>query len=162
MYIYIYLFFFDVTEPFKHKPFRTCPEHLQISSESLQLWGAMPLTFQKETQDFRYLFFVNESDGRYMVMLISGVCTMTECLSFVSAYPVDMITPNVQHRIPRGDMYFQHEVTIKVKCYNQPGQTMPDWLKYLAEQFGGKLRFTDAYTFHLAKHFLMANWPGPW
>ena len=68
---------------------------------------------------------------------------MTECLSFVSAYPVDMITPNVQHRIPRGDMYFQHEVTIKVKCYNQPGQTMPEWLKYLAEQFGGKLRFTD-------------------
>ena len=84
---------------------------------------------------------------------------MTECLSFASAYPVDMITPNVQHRIPRGDMYFQHEVTIKVKCYNQPGQTMPDWLKYLAEQFGGKLRFTDAYTCHVAKHFLMANWP---
>ena len=89
---------------------------------------------------------------------------MTECLSFVSAYPVDMITPNVQHRIPRSDMYFQHEVTIQVKSYNpeKPGQTMPDWLKYLAEQFGGKLRFTDAYTFHLAKHFLMANWPGPW
>ena len=118
----------------------------------------MPLVFQKEPPDYRYMIFVNESGGRYMVMLISGVCTMEECRSYVSAYPADMITPAEQHKIPRKNMHFQHNVTTNVDCYNpqRPGQSMPDWLVYLAEHFG-QLRFIDAYTFHVAKHFLLSN-----
>ena len=83
---------------------------------------------------------------------------MEECRSYVSAYPADMITPAEQHKIPRKNMHFQHNVTTNVDCYNpqRPGQSMPDWLVYLAEHFG-LLRFIDAYTFHVAKHFLLSN-----
>ena len=118
----------------------------------------MPLVFQKEPPDYRYMIFVNESGGRYMVVLKSGVCTMEECRSYVSAYPADMITPAEQHKIPRKKMHFQHKVTTNVDCYNpqRPGQSMPDWLVYLAEHFG-LLRFIDAYTFHVTKHFMLSN-----
>ena len=53
---------------------------------------------------------------------------------------------------------FQHDVKVRVDCYypTAPGQSMPDWLVYLAEHFG-QLRFIDAYTFHVAKHFLLSN-----
>ena len=94
-----------------------------------------------------------------MVMLISGVCTMEECLSFVSAYPTHVITPSEQHKIPRKNMHFQQTaVTTNVDWYNPewPGQPMPDWLVYLAEHFG-LLRFIDAYTFHVTKHFMLSN-----
>ena len=119
----------------------------------------MPLVFQKEPPDYRYMIFANESGGRYMVMLISGVCTMEECLSFVSAYPTDVITPSETHKIPRKNMHFQHtSVTTNVDWYNPglPGQPMPDWLVYLAEHFG-LLRFIDAYTFHVTEHFMLSN-----
>ena len=84
---------------------------------------------------------------------------MAECRSFVSAYPVDTITQAEKRKIPRTHMHFQHDdVEVKVDCYspNAPGQSMPDWLVYLAEHFG-QLRFIDAYTFHVAKHFLLSN-----
>ena len=83
---------------------------------------------------------------------------MAECLSFVSAYPADFITPAEKHKIPRGNVHFQHTVTTKVDCYNPArlGQSMPDWLVYLAEHFG-LLRFIDAYTFHVTKHFMLSN-----
>ena len=86
---------------------------------------------------------------------------MEECLSFVSAYPTDVITPAEQHKIPRKNMHFQHTaVTTNVDSYDPewewPGQPMPDWLVYLAEHFG-LLRFIDAYTFHVTKHFMLSN-----
>ena len=120
----------------------------------------MPLVFKKETPDYRYMFFVHESAGRYVVIQISGVCTMAECFSFVSAYPADRITPAQQHKIPRDNLHFQYKVTTKVRCYNpaRPGQSMPDWLVYLAKHFG-LLLFIDAYTFHVTKHFLLSNSP---
>ena len=118
----------------------------------------MPLVFQKETPDYRYMVVVAESGGRHVVMLISGVCTMAECGSFVSAYPPDEIIHDKQHKIPRTTRNFQHDVKVRVDCYypRAPGQSMPDWLVYLAEHFG-QLRFIDAYTFHVAKHFLLSN-----
>ena len=116
----------------------------------------MPLVFRKEPPDYRYMMFVNESGGRYVVMLISGFCTIEECHSYVNAYPAD---PRAEkHRIPRNNMHFQHKVTTKVDCYHpeMPGQPMPDWLLYLAEHFG-LLRFIDAYTFQVTKHFMLSN-----
>ena len=119
----------------------------------------MPLVFQKETLDYRYMIFVvKQSSGRHVVMLISGVCTMAECRSYVSAYPADRVTRSQQHKIPRNHLHFQHDVKVKVDSYypKAPGQSMPDWLVYLAEHFG-LLRFIDAYAFHVAKHFLLSN-----
>ena len=83
---------------------------------------------------------------------------MAECRSFVSAYPADMITPAEQHKIPRTNMHFHHKVTTQVRCYHpaRPGQSMLDWLVYLAEHFG-LLRFIDAYTFQVTKHFMLSN-----
>ena len=83
---------------------------------------------------------------------------MEECRSFVSAYTADMITPAEQHKIPRTNLHFQHKVTTKVDFYNpeRPGQSMPDWLVYLAEHFG-LLRFIDAYTLQVTKHFMLSN-----
>ena len=83
---------------------------------------------------------------------------MAECFSFVIAYPADRITPAEQCKIPHANVHFQHKVTTKVDCYNpeRPGQSMPDWLVYLAEHFG-LLRFIDAYTFHVTKHFMLSN-----
>ena len=120
----------------------------------------MPLVFQKETPDYRYMIFVvKQSSERHVVMLISGVCTMAECRMFVSAYPPDEIIHDKEHKIPRTmTRNFQHDVKVRVDCYypRAPGQSMPDWLVYLAEHFG-QLRFIDAYTFHVAKHFLLSN-----
>ena len=83
---------------------------------------------------------------------------MAECRMFVSAYPHDAITRAEKHKIPRTNMNFQHDVKVKVDSYypKAPGQSMPDWLVYLAEHFG-LLRFIDAYAFHVAKHFLLSN-----
>ena len=117
----------------------------------------MPLVFQKETPDYRYMIFVKESGGRYVVMLIQGVCTMAECRSFASVYPVHFITPAEAYKIPDAEVHFQHEVTSNVSGFSvaYPGQSTPDWLIYFAEHFG-QLRFIDAYTFHVSKHLCFA------
>ena len=83
---------------------------------------------------------------------------MAECRMFVSAYPHVAITWAEKHKIPLTTTHFQHDMKLNVECYSPaaPGQSMPDWLVYLAEHFG-QLRFIDAYTFHVAKHFLLSN-----
>ena len=83
---------------------------------------------------------------------------MAECRMFVSAYPHVAITWAEKHEIPLTTTHFQHDMKLNVECYAPaaPGQSMPDWLVYLAEHFG-QLRFIDAYTFHVAKHFLLSN-----
>ena len=122
--------------------------------------GAMPLVFQDEAPDYRYMILAKESGGRYVVMLISGVCTLAECCAFVSAYPDYKITTNDVNEIPDYKMYFQHEVTTKVSGFSpkEPGQSMLAWLIYFAEHFG-QLRFIDAYTFHVSKHLLLSMCP---
>ena len=63
------------------------------------------------------------------------------------------VPPDKRHTIPRSKDYFQHEVSVLVKgiC---TGQQMPDWLEFMTDHFGGTMRFCDAYTFHVTKHFL--------
>ena len=92
-------------------------------------------------------------------MLITGICSMEECFSFISKYPSGAVTPDKRHTIPQSSDHFRHEVTVKVKGISTEkiSQKMPDWLEYMTDQFGGTMRFCDAYTFHIARHFMLAN-----
>ena len=119
----------------------------------------MPIKFRKEAPNFKYLFFVAEFAGRYTIIRISGICTMQECSKFIRDYPTSQIPPSKLHTIPRFEEYFEGEVAVDAKAFTPAtiGQEMPEWLTYLADEFGDKLEFVDPYTFHVATHFLLAN-----
>ena len=119
----------------------------------------MPIKFQKEAPNFKYLFFVAEFAGRYTIIRISGICTMQECSKFIRDYPTSQIPLIKPHTIPRVDEYFEGEITVDAKAFTPGtiGLEMPEWLTYLADEFGDKLEFVDPYTFHVASHFLEAN-----
>ena len=119
----------------------------------------MPIKFPTEALNFKYLIFVDATEGRRTIITIAGICTMKECFAFISKYPSGTITPDKKHTIPQSTEYFEHEVSVEVKgiCAEKASQKMPDWLEYMKDQFGGTLRFCDAYTFHVAMHFMLAN-----
>ena len=124
----------------------------------------MPIVFPTEAEDFKYLIFVDANEGRRTIIRITGVCTMKECLNYISKYPTGVVTPDKKHTIPKSTEYFEHIVEVDVKGISAGGasQKMPDWLEYLSEQFGGTLRFCDAYTFHITTHFLLDNMGKSW
>ena len=118
----------------------------------------MPIKFPTEAQHFKYLIFVDAIEGRRTIISIAGICSMQECYTFISKYPSGAVTPDKMHTIPQSSEYFEHEVTVKVKGISteKASQKMPDWLEYMYDQFGGTLRFCDAYTFHIARHYMLA------
>ena len=113
----------------------------------------MPIKLDPAAPSDRYLIFVNEMAQRRTITMITGQCSINECSNFVSNYPMHFVPPDKRHTIPRSKDYFQHEVSVLVKgiC---TGQQMPDWLEFMTDHFGGTMRFCDAYTFHVTKHFL--------
>ena len=121
----------------------------------------MPIKLQLEAPDFKYLFFIDESEeGRCTIIMITGICSMEECVTFISKYPTSFIPPEKKnHMIPKSEEHFQHAVTVQVRGIStaEAGQKMPKWVEYLVEQFSGTVQFTDAYTFHVARHFVRAH-----
>ena len=119
----------------------------------------MPIKLPTEAHNFKYLFFVDETEGRRTVITIAGIGTMTECLNFIGNYPSGAVTPDRKHTIPQSTEYFEHEVKVEAKGFSavRASQRMPGWLEYIKDQFGGTLRFCDAYTFHVAMHFMQTN-----
>ena len=118
----------------------------------------MPLAFQRQSQDYRYMLFAKEIDNRQkFAVLMQGVCTLEECEAWLNAYPL-WAFPDPDE-IPRNKDYFQHENQVKthvigvtsVSCLR--GVTgMPAWW-YRFEQEFGQFRFTDPYSFHVWRHF---------
>ena len=84
---------------------------------------------------------------------------MAECFTFINNYPIEAITPDKKHLIPSSTDCFQFDVKVKVRGFNvaNAGQKMPGWLELFTEQFGGRMQFTDAYTFHVMKHFMLSH-----
>jgi hypothetical protein len=121
----------------------------------------MPIKFE-EWPDARHLIFVNEwtgKSGRRIIFLIEGNCNMAECFCFISKYPVEEITAANQGLIPITTDVFENTVSVRVKgiSTSYEGQRMPDWLEYITEEFGGRMRSTDAYTFHIMKHIVLSK-----
>jgi hypothetical protein len=121
--------------------------------------ATMPIKFPTEAQNFKYLIFVDATEGRRTISTIVGICSMKECFTFISKYPSGAVTPDKKQTIPQSKEYFEHEVSVKVMGIStvKASQKMPDWLEYMSDQFGGTLRFCDAYTFHVARHYMLAN-----
>ena len=113
----------------------------------------MPIKLDPTDPSVRYLILVNEMAERRTITLITGQCSMDECVNFVSNYPIHVVPPNKKHTIPLSKDYFQHEVSVQVKgfCTARPGQKMPDWLEYMTVHFGSAMRFCDAYIY-LSRH----------
>ena len=124
----------------------------------------MPIIFPTEAEDFKYLIFVDATEGRRTIIAITGICTMKECFNYISKYPSGIVTPDKKHTIPQSTEYFEHKVSVEVKGISagRASQKMPDWLEYLNDQFGGTLRFCDAYTFHVTMRFLLDNMGKTW
>ena len=118
----------------------------------------MPIKFG-QWPDAKHFIFVNERTDRRVIFLIEGNCDMDECFRFVSNYPMDEISAANEHLIPISTDVFQHIVNVKVKAFNTSvaEQVMPDWLQYFTNEFGGTMRFTDTYTFHIMRHLLLTN-----
>lgn len=121
----------------------------------------MPIKLQLEAPDFKYLLFIDKSEeGRCLIIMITGICSMEECFTFISKYPTSFLTPEKKnHMIPQSEEHFQHEVTVEVRGIStaEAGQKMPKWVESLVEQFSRTVQFTDAYTFHVARHFVRAH-----
>ena len=118
----------------------------------------MPIKFE-EWPDAKHLIFVNEWKGRRVIFLIEGNCNMEECFRFISRYPMEVITAANEGLVPITTDFFEHTIRMNVKglSTSYEGQRMPDWLQYLTDEFGGKMRFTDAYTFHIMKHLVLSK-----
>ena len=118
----------------------------------------MPLTFNC-SPDAKYMIFVKESAdaGRRIIILIEGPCKMEECVIFVMRYPTDFITAATEHTIPISSDCFEREVTVQVRCFTTAteGQEMPEWLEYFTNEYGGRMRFIDSYTFNIMRHVLV-------
>ena len=130
-----------------------------LRHNQLYFIATMPIKFQKEAANFKYLLFVDVSEGRRTIIMITGICSMEECFTFISKYPTRAITPDKKQAIPHSNEHFQHEVTVNVRGFNteKVGQKMPEWLEHLTDQFGGTMRFSDSYTFHIARRFMLAH-----
>ena len=117
----------------------------------------MPLMFENPP-DAKYLIYVKEStnEDRRIVILIEGVCKMEECVTFILRYPTNVITAATEHTIPISSDCFEGEVNVQVRGYTMAtaGQVIPKWLEFLTNEYGGTIRFTDAYTFNTMKHML--------
>ena len=119
----------------------------------------MPIRFPTEDQNFKYLIFVEATEGRRTIIMIAGTCSMEECVTFIRKYPAGAVTPDKMQTIPQSKEHFEHEMSVKVMGISteKVSQKMPDWLEYVSDQFGGTLRFCDAYTFYVARHYILAN-----
>lgn len=121
----------------------------------------MPIKLQLEAPDFKYLLFVidKSEEGRCLIIMITGICSMEECFTFISKYPTSFLTPEKKNHIPQSEEHFQHEVTVEVRGIStaEAGQKMPKWVESLVEQFSRTVQFTDAYTFHVERHFVRAH-----
>ena len=118
----------------------------------------MPVKFE-EWPDAKYIIFVNKWKDRRVIFIIEGKCTMEECTRFVSKYPMEAITSANEGLVPITTDIFENAINMNVMgiCTSYEGQRMPDWLQYLTDDFGGRMRFTDAYTFHILKHMVLTK-----
>ena len=84
---------------------------------------------------------------------------MEECFRFVSKYPMEVITSANEGLVPITTDIFENTINMNVKgiSTSYEGQKMPDWLQYLTDEFGGRMRFSDAYTFHVLKHTVLTK-----
>ena len=113
----------------------------------------MPIKFE-EWPNAKHLIFVNEYKDRRVIFFIEGNCNMEECFRFISKYPMETITAANERLIPITTDVFKHTVSMKVRGLNTSyeGQTIPDWVQHFTNEFGGRMRFIDAYTFHVMSH----------
>ena len=72
---------------------------------------------------------------------------------------MEEITAANKRLIPITSDVFKHTVSMKVKgiSTSYEGQTMPDWIQYLTNEYGGRMRFIDAYTFHVMRHIVLTQ-----
>ena len=84
---------------------------------------------------------------------------MEECSRFVSKYPMEVITSANEGLVPITTDIFENAINMNVMgiCTSYEGQRMPDWLQYLTDDFGGRMRFTDTYTFHIVKQMVLTK-----
>ena len=117
----------------------------------------MPLKFDC-SPDIKHMIFVKESAdaGRRIIILIEGTCKMEECVTFVMRYPTDFITAATEHTIPISSDCFEQEVNVQVRCFTteKEGQKIPEWFEFFTNEYGGRMRFIDAYTFNIMRHML--------
>ena len=115
--------------------------------------SAMPLVAAGEDKgpDIRYMIMAVFTDRKFWVIFISGVCSLSECRSFVSACAKDKGVPLFQQYFEAEDMdvltWVIRDKTGRLRFW-QTGT-----LGYFAEAFQ-ECAFTDAYTFHTSRHFL--------
>ena len=122
----------------------------------------MPIAFSSPPEA-RFVIFVKQEEDRRVVILIEGFFDMDECVNFVMRYPSEVVTEANAHTVPIASDCFNQDVHVQVRCFTMatPGQTIPAWLNYITREYGGRLRFIDAYTFHVERHalFQYANYP---
>ena len=118
----------------------------------------MPVKFE-ECPEAKHLIFVKEGEDRRLIFLIQGDCTMEECFCFISKYPMEVISKANEGLVPITTDIFENEMDMNVKgiSTSYEGQAMPEWLQHLTNEFGGRMRFIDAYTFHVFKHIVLTK-----
>ena len=113
----------------------------------------MPLVAAGEDKgpDIRYMIMAVFTAQKFWVIFISGVCSLSECHSFVSACAEDKGVPSFQQYFEDEDMVVLTSITRDKTGRLRFWQT--GTLGYFAEAFQ-ECAFTDAYTFHTSRHCL--------
>ena len=118
----------------------------------------MPIQFEDQPND-KFVIYVTELTNRVMIFFMAGNFSREECLRFIAYYPTEEISIANEHLIPITTNIFQNVISVKVKGLKMAvsGQELPSWLQYFVNEFGGRLKFTDAYTFYVNRHVLLTK-----
>ena len=100
--------------------------------------------------DHRFMIIAFSLPDRCMVIFISGVCSLAECLSFTNECDA--------YRMVEAHAHFEHEVDVRSAGFTIMGE-MPTMLANWSVEFGVP-SFTDSYTFHVSRHALSEWAPG--
>ena len=104
----------------------------------------MPLVLPQHAPDHRFMIIAFSLPDRCMVIFISGVCSLAECLSFTNECDA--------YRMVEADAHFEHEVDVRSAGFTIMGE-MPAILSHFCEVFALR-EFTDSYTFHISRFAL--------
>ena len=85
-----------------------------------------------------------------MIIFISGVCSLAECLAFASGCTASVL--------PQAADHFVNDVEVRSAGFTIMGE-MPTMLANWSVEFGVP-SFTDSYTFHVSRHALSGWAPG--
>ena len=114
----------------------------------------MPVKFE-EWPDAQHLIFGNEGKDRRLIFLTAygRVLLFHKQIPNGSDYDCERGSCSDYHRHLRE--HDQHECEGHQHIIRRA--VMPDWLQHLTDEFGGRMRFIDAYTFHVLKHIVLTK-----